>query len=137
MKHKPWLLLSALILAGCITPFPAPKGAKHIVLTKVDSARVAIEKIWLARDEAGLVVKGYVIRQDGAKTTTETHLDIMYYGEAGQVLAAKIGEFEPSEIPKRSRPPAAVSEYRIPVEPAPEKITRIEVRAHDGPRHAI
>lgn len=133
------LALAAGLLAGCATPFRAPADVAHLKLTRVDSASVLIDKIWLERDDGALVVRGYVHRKLGASTSTAPHLDVTLRDRNGLTLRTQGAGFTPSEIPSSHRPPAAAS-YRVPLDPLPPTTAQVEVRAHDGecahwPRH--
>jgi hypothetical protein len=136
MKTPLILLLGAVgaIFAGCATPFRAPPDVAHIKLERADSAVVMVEKIWLERKKGPLVVKGYVLKRLEAEDTTQTHLDVTLYGEAGQVLRSTVEYFEPRQIPRRYRRPDYAS-YRVVLDPLPPGTARIEVRAHEG-RHS-
>lgn len=133
MKPMLCVFLAVIGVVGCATPFRPPSEAAHIVLQRADSPFVSVDKIWLAREGAGLVVKGYVIRQLRAETTEATHLDVTFYDAAGQVIHTQKAEFEPHEIPRHRRP-TGVSRYSVPLGLPVAKVAKIEVRAHDG-RH--
>lgn len=131
MNTKTMLLLVALALAGCATPFRAPPDVAHIKLERADSPVVIIEKIWLERKSGPLVVKGYVIKKLAAKDTTQTHLDVTLYGAADEVLRTTVEHFEPRQISRRYRRHSDAV-YRVVLDPLPAGTVRIEVRAHEG-----
>jgi len=132
MKPKLWIiLLASAALAGCATPFRAPPDVAHIKLERVDSPVVVVEKIWLERKKAPLVVKGYVVKRLEAEDTTQTHLDVTLYDAAGAVLRSSVEHFEPRQIPRRYRRPDYAS-YSVPLDPLPSGTVRVEVRAHEG-----
>jgi hypothetical protein len=133
MKTTSLLLLglTGALLTGCATPFRAPPDEAHIKLDRVDSPVVIVEKIWLERKKGPLVVKGYVLKRLEAEDTTQTHLDVTLYGEAGQVLRSTVEHFEPRQIPRRYRRPDDAA-YIVTLDPLPPGTSRIEVRAHEG-----
>ncbi|HWA24882.1 MAG TPA: hypothetical protein VG734_04335 [Lacunisphaera sp.] len=131
------VLLAALALTGCATPFRAPSDAAHIKLERVDSPVVVVEKIWLERKNGPLAVTGYVIRRLSADDTTKTHLDVTLYDTAGRVLRSTVEHFEPRQINDRFRRHGD-ARYRVELGLPPGDISRIEVRAHEGehPNHS-
>lgn len=132
MKTLPWLLLlGAVGLTGCATPFRAPPDVAHIKLERADSPLVRVEKIWLERKKGPLVVTGFVVKRLETEDTTRTHLDVTLYDEAGRVLRTTIEHFEPRQIPRRYRRPDDAT-YRVVLDPLPAATARIEVRAHEG-----
>jgi hypothetical protein len=131
MKTKKILLLVALALAGCATPFRAPSDVAHIKLDRADSPVVIIEKIWLERKEGSLALTGYVIRRLDARDTTQTHLDVSLYAADGRLLRSTVEHFQPRQITTRSRRHND-SSYRIRLDPLPAGTTRILVQAHEG-----
>lgn len=132
MKSLP-LLFTALALAGCATPFRAPAGAAHIRLERVDSAAVAVEKVWLEQRDGRLAVAGSVVRQPGHDDTSRTHLDVTLFDARGTTVWSATGVFAPQQVeastPRRHRD----ATYRIVLDHPPAAIARLEVRAHDGP----
>ena len=126
------IVVPALLLAGCATPFRAPPDLAHIVLERGDSPLVHVEKIWLARSHGPLLVRGYVVRRRDATDTTPTHLDVSLYDARGGVLRTSVAHFEPRQIPRRRRLPAAAS-YAVQLDPLPAGVARIAVIAHEGP----
>lgn len=134
MKTNFRLFLAALAVLGlsaCATPFRAPPDVAHLKLERADSPVVVVEKIWLERKKGPLVVKGYVVKRLEAEDTTQTHLDVTIYDAAGAVLRSTVENFEPRQIPRRSRRPDYAS-YRVPLDPLPTGTARVEVRAHEG-----
>ncbi len=132
MKANPWLMiLAAIVLTGCATPFRAPPDVAHIKLERADSPVVVVEKIWLERKTGPLVVKGYIVKRLEAEDTTQTHLDVTLYDAAGSVLRSSVEHFEPRQILHHYRRPAYAS-YSVPLDPLPSGTVRIEVRAHEG-----
>lgn len=125
------MLLATLFLAGCATPFRAPRDAAHIKLERVDSPVVIVEKIWLERKRGPLIVKGYVLKRLSADDTTQTHLDVTLYDQNGQVLRSTVENFEPRQIRRQWGRPGFGS-YGVVLEPLPVGTARIEVRAHEG-----
>jgi hypothetical protein len=94
MKTTLWLMiLAAVALAGCATPFRAPPDVAHIKLERADSPVVVVEKIWLERKTGPLVVKGYIVKRLEAEDTTQTHLDVTLYDAAGCRAPPQRGAF--------------------------------------------
>jgi len=118
-------------LLGCATPFRAPSDVAQLKLDRVDSPVVIVEKIWLERRNGPLVVKGLVLKRSEATDTTQTHLDVILFNEAGQVLRSSVEHFEPRQIIPQWKRPAEAS-YRAVLDPLPPDAARIEVRAHEG-----
>lgn len=129
-----WALTATAVIAlsGCLTPFRSPADVRHVSLAAEDSANVIVNKIWLERPESGrLVVTGYVVRTLEADDTTGTHLVVSLYDADGKVLRSEVVNFEPRQIPRRSRPPGEVARYSLPLEPLPTGLAKITVKAVD------
>lgn len=128
------LLLGAIGLSGCATPFRAPPDVAQVSLERIDSPVVVVDKVWLERKEGPLVVRGSVVKRPEAEDTTQTHLDVTLYDQDDHVLRRSLVHFEPRQIPHRYRPlvPAV---YRVVLDPLPRTTVRIEVRAHEGNPH--
>lgn len=133
MKNLRLLLagLAAMILAGCVTPFRAPRDLSHIKLDRVHSPVVEVEKIWLERRNGVLVVKGFVLKRLEADDTTQTHLHATLYDEAGRELRSTVANFEPRQIVRRFRRHGDAT-YQVVLDPLPAETARIEIRAHEG-----
>lgn len=132
MKISVFVLLLALLVAGCVTPFRAPSDVAHIQLDPVDSPTVIVEKIWLERHGGPLVVKGYVLKRLQAMSTSHTHLDVTLFDAGGGVLRTSVAHFKPQEIVRRMNRPGQAS-YRVALGSLPAGTSRIEVRAHEEP----
>lgn len=133
MKAPFILLLGAasIVLAGCATPFRAPRDVAHVKLDRVDSPVVIVQKIWLERKKGSLVVTGHILKRLQVTDTTQTHLDVTLYGADGLVLRSTVAYFEPRQIVRRfSRP--GFGTYRVPLDPLPAGTVRLEVKAHEG-----
>lgn len=131
MNTRNIVLLAALALAGCATPFRAPSDLTHIKLDRADSPVVLIEKIWLERKAGSLALTGYVIRRLDARDTTQTHLDVSLYATDGRLLRSTVEHFEPRQITTRSRRHSD-ARYHVLLDPLPAGTTRILVQAHEG-----
>lgn len=132
-------LLAALLAglaAGCgftpwrATPFRAPADVAHIRLERSDSARIAVDKLWLERKSDGLFVTGYVMRKLGADDTMTSQLIVSLRDAAGAELRSIPTDFYPRQIPTHRRP-AAVSSYRCALDPLPPNTAVIVVSATD------
>ncbi len=131
MNTRNTVLLVALALAGCATPFRAPSDVAHIRLDRADSPVVIVEKIWLERQAGALALTGYVIRRLDARDTTQTHLDVSLYAADGTLLRSTVEQFKPRQITARSRRHSD-ARYRILLDPLPAGTSRILVQAHEG-----
>lgn len=103
----------------------------HIVLDRLDSPLVWVEKTWLERKNVLLVVRGYVIKRLDTKDMIGTHLDMTLFDAGGQVLRTTVEHFEPRQIPRRHHTPDSTT-YRVVLDPLPPGTARIEVRAQGG-----
>jgi hypothetical protein len=123
----------AVALSGCLTPFRSPPDVRYIRLSALPSANVLVEKVWLER-RAGepLVVTGYVMRRLEAEDTSRTHLEIVMLDSGGKVLRTDRAVFEPRQIPRRTRLPAATAQYRHALDPLPTGTAEVLVKAVDG-----
>jgi hypothetical protein len=132
-----WIVLAlamVMTLAGCLTPFRAPPDVAHLRLTAADSPTVIVDKVWLERPAGSpLTVTGYVVRKLGAEDTTGTRLEISLRDGTGRVLRTDMVDFEPRQIPRRNRLPAATAQYRHPLDPLPAGTVEVSVRAVDRP----
>lgn len=128
---KSILLLAALTLAGCTTPFRAPSDVAHLKLIPIDSVTADIDRIWLERLDGELVVRGYAHRRLESAAVGDAHVDVIWRDASGRVLRQNTAPLAapPAQVPGR---PAAPSSYRITLEPLPAGTAQIEVRAHDG-----
>lgn len=126
------------IFAGCTympgraTPFRPPADVAHLRLERQDSARIAVDKIWLERKEQGLVVTGYVTLADlGVTDTMGSYLVVSFRDAGGAELRTTPVDFASRQIPRHRRPPSAVSTYRCPLDPLPPNTAIIVVTARD------
>ncbi len=126
-----FLFAGVAVLTGCATPFRAPPDVAQIKLHRESSPTVLVEKIWLERASGSLVRKGEVLKRITAKDTTNTHLDVTLFDDAGAVLRSTVEHFEPRQLERRWRRPGYGS-YDVKLDPLPAKTVSIEVRAHDG-----
>lgn len=131
--------LAVGIFAGCTympgraTPFRPPADVAHLRLERQDSARIAVDKIWLERKEQGLVVTGYVMSKLGVDDTTGSHLIVSLRDASGTELRSAPVDFAPRQIPPQRRP-AGVSLYRFSLDPLPSGTALIVVTARDDRR---
>jgi hypothetical protein len=136
MKTTGGMLLVALILAGCATPFRAPPDVRDIKLDRVSSPVVDVDKIWLVREAGTLLLKGSVQKQFAAEDTSQTHLDVTLYDSAGRVLRSTVEHFEPRQLNRRWRSPG-FGTYQEVLDPLPAGTVRIEVRAHEETHQGV
>lgn len=122
--------MAALLTSGCTTPFRSPPDLAHVRLQGVDSPVIRVEKIWLERKDGQVAVRGYVLRRLAATDTTGTHLDVTLYDAGGRVLRTSRETFSPKQIVRRHRGPDYAS-YRVALDPLPQGVARIEVRADE------
>lgn len=135
VRSRPWVLVIVVtgFLAGCLAPFRTPSDVAHVRLSTADSASVIVDKVWLERPEGSpLTLTGYVIRRQGADDTTATRLEISLLDVSGRSLHTTRVDFEPRQIPRRYRPPAATAVFRHVIGALPGETTAISVTAVDG-----
>jgi hypothetical protein len=101
INHALLTALTVTSVVGCATPFRAPHDVANIKLDRADSPVVRVDKIWLERKGSALVVKGCVRKRLEATDTTQTHLDVTLYDEAGKVLRSTVEHFDPRQITPR------------------------------------
>jgi hypothetical protein len=132
-KHVLVAALAVVSLTGCATPFRAPADVAHVKLDRINSPVVIVEKIWLERKNGELVVKGFITKQPGVSDTTQTHLDVILYDEAGRVLRRSVEHFEPRQIRRLQNDRLfQLARYSVTLDPLPAGTSRIEIRAHEG-----
>lgn len=130
-----YLLGTAVLVAlsGCATQ-PLPKAAATISLAANSTASVGVYPPRFENKDGHLVLEGFVYKQYGARTTRNSHLDIMFLDSAGNVLRLDTAQFTPQDLIRRPRMPQYTGRYSDPVGEIPAGTVRIEVRGHDGPR---
>ena len=127
-------LILALFSFGCATASRPSPESSSISLELIDSTAVEIRKTWFERGPAGtVVVAGFVTRQQGAKDTSNVHLDVKGFDAFGNTLIETHGKFRPELIPWRKPPRRGASRYRIELTDFTSAVTTIAVRAHEGP----
>jgi hypothetical protein len=125
------------IVAGCtyapwkLTPFRPPTELAHLRLEGRDSATLMVDKIWLEQYDGDHFVKGYVTPQMGVKDTTRSQVIISIRDSDGTELRSIPADFEPRQIPERSRLPHAVGTYKAHIDPLPPSAAIIVVLAND------
>lgn len=118
-------------MPGRVTPFRPPADVAHIRLERQNSARIAVDKIWLERKEQGLVVVGYVTPADlSVSDTMGSHLIVSLRDAGGVELRTIPVDFAPRQIPRQRRP-SATSTYRCALDPLPPNTALIVVTARD------
>ena len=126
-------LAAGWVMSGCMSSFRSPEGFQHIELVPMDSAHVNVTIIWLTKKgDAPLRLVGRVISQPGVEDTTTSHVIVTLLDRDGHELRRETVNFEPRQIPQRTRPPPPVSLFRLELDPVPLGTARIEARAWDG-----
>jgi hypothetical protein len=114
-----------------LTPFRPPTELAHLRVEARDSTTLIVDKIWLEQYDGRYFVKGYVVSQLGVKDTTRSHVVISIRDASGAELRSISADFEPRQIPERSRLPHAVGTYRAQIGPLPPSAAIIVVSAND------
>jgi len=129
---KPLLSLGVVIgLGGCTSARLPPEAAAE-TLVSVPSAAVALYPPKLLATDGRLTLDGHVFRQNAARTTAKSHLDIALFDANGKVLLSETVSFAPRELRAgTSRTMAQPGHYKLPLGELPAGTVRIEVRAHD------
>jgi hypothetical protein len=123
-------LFSLLGFAGCVS-VQLPPEAANVKLVPVSSVAVEIHRPKFRLKDGELNLEAYTFRQPEAKTTEDTHIDIVYLDASGRQLSSKQTDFTPSNLPRNVRPPRAHGYFTIPAK-IPIDTAVIEVRAHEG-----
>ena len=125
--------LAGTFLSGCLnlTP-PASTAQSHgLLLAAKSSAQVKVSGPWLQMNHGILELAGSVAKQPGATTTSFSHLDILFYGNSGQVLKVMPVRFTPQSV-GHARFASRRGYYSLKLEELPEGTALIEVQAHDA-----
>lgn len=132
MKAKLTLLaLSLATFSGCAS-VPLPPEAVAVVLVPVPSKSVAIYQPKLVVKDGRLLLDGWVYRQFGAWTTTQSHLDIVFFDVAGRELRSEMTYYTPRDLRGGGHRMQPRGHYTLPISAMPVGTAKIEVRAHDG-----
>ena len=94
-----------------------------------------VGKIKLGKFRGQTVITGFVYKQSWESITTGTHLDVTLFGPNDAGLRQSVVGFTPSQIWNGHRTRGHAS-YGVIVDPLPADVTRIEVRANEGPHAA-
>ncbi len=128
------VFLSGCQLAGLhlgATPFAPPADLAGLRLERVESASVTLPKVWLERHDGRLAVVGSVLRRFDAPDTTHTTLKVDLLDAAGHLLRELDGTFAPRRLERHGSHPA-LGIYRIGLDPLPDGVAAIQVRAKEG-----
>ncbi len=131
MKPSILVLPVALLLTGCVNFMRTPSDLAHIQRDRANSGKVAVRNFELLRLDGEIVVAGKVGRLSDYYDTSKTHLDVILYAADGAVLRSTPTRFFPRQIDRGHRFPGRAT-YRLPLDPLPPGVVRVEVRAHDG-----
>lgn len=134
LTMKPRLLLGLAVLgvSGCAS-VPLPPEAANIVLVPVPSAAIEVWRPRLRMKDGELSIEAYIFRQQGAETTADSHVDLVFTDAFGRVLMVDTTSFYPRSLPRASRLPQPHAYFRVPIVRLPNATRAIEVRGHDGP----
>ncbi|ACB77715.1 hypothetical protein Oter_4444 [Opitutus terrae PB90-1] len=125
------LVVSVAGLAGCVSA-PLPSESAAVTLERTASQSVAVYPPKLVVKDGRLLLDGWVYRQYGALTTTETHIDVDFLDATGRVLRNEVTHFVPRDLHRGSHKMAHRGHYRLPISAMPAGTATIHVRAHDG-----
>ena len=132
MRSRLLLCFAAIGLAGCASTLLPPEAA-HIVLVPVPSAAIEIWRPRLRMKDGGLAIEAYVFRQQGAETTADSHVDLVFTDALGSELMVDTTSFYPRSLPRAMRLPQPHAYFLVPLPRLPAETRVIEVRGHDGP----
>lgn len=126
-------ILAGLLLSGCLnlTPPATVAQAQGLTLAAKSSNCVEVNGPRLQMDRGNLELAGSVAKKPGATFTAFSHLDILFYDNAGRIVQTKPIQFSPRSL-GLSRFSSQSGYYALKLEPLPPGAARIEVRAHDG-----
>ncbi|HVZ64184.1 MAG TPA: hypothetical protein VG838_06860 [Opitutaceae bacterium] len=126
-------IFGGVFLSGCLNlTRPATAVQSHgLALEVTSSAQVQVNGPRFQINHGELELAGTIAKKPGASTTAFSHLDILFYDQAGTVVLDKPIHFSPQSL-GHSRHGGRVGYYSLKLEPLPQSVTRIEVRAHDG-----
>ncbi len=131
MKLSIIVLPVVLLLTGCVNFMRTPPDLAHIQRERVNSGKVAVRSFEILRVDGEILLTGKVGRLSDYADTSRTHLDVILYAADGAVIRSIPIEFSPRQIGRGHRFPGRAS-YRMPLDPLPPDVARIEVRAHDS-----
>ncbi len=123
-------LLCAAGLAGCASA-PLPPEAAAVALVPAPSKFVAIYQPRLVVKDGRLLLEGWVSRQYGARTTAQSHLDIVFLDPSGRVLRSAVTYFAPRDL-RGGHWMQPRGHYSLPIPVLPAGTARIQVTAHEG-----
>jgi len=123
----------AVLLAGCSSIPTQFGGTWPLPAERQSSAAINLARPIVKREADGYVISGFLSRQFGAATTAQSHVDVRFVGADGRVLKEESAEFEPRDLPPRTRRQAPSAQYELRVRELPWGTTRILVVADDQP----
>lgn len=129
------VLFCAAGLSGCAS-VPLPPEAAVVTLDRIPSKSVAVYQPKLVVKDGRLLLDGWVYRQFGAWTTTQTHIDVAFLDAAGRELRSEVTDFTPRDIRQGGgHRMAPRGHYTLPIAAMPAGTATIQVRAHDSAEH--
>jgi hypothetical protein len=126
------LAFGAAGLTGCAS-VPLPPEAASITLERTPSKSVAVYQPKLVVKDGQLLLDGWVYRQFGARTTTQTHIDVSFLDASGREVRTELTHFKPRDLRRGSHKMAHRGHYTLPIPAMPMGTATIKVRAHDEP----
>ena len=133
MKTGACIIALAIALAGCVAPrAPLPKAAESVVLVPVSSASVTVRQPALQMSAGRLQLTGFVVKVYEAKTTEQTHLDVVFFDSANRTIAERTASFAPQRLTSGRRSPSRQGHYALELAELPTGTARVEIRAHDS-----
>ena len=112
--------------------FQPPKDVAGIQLEKRDSATIIVDKMWLARENGELVIKGYVMAQSRGLDTTKARLLVSIRDGRGTELRSATLGFTPQQISRGYKSPG-FSTFAWRLDPMPAGAASIVISAVDAP----
>lgn len=118
-------------VTGCASMALPPEVAA-ITLELTPSKSVAVYKPKFIVKDGLLLLDGWVHRQFGARTTTQTHIDVSFLDASGRELRTELTHFNPRDLRRGSHKMAHRGRYTLPIPAMPAGTATITVTAHDG-----
>lgn len=124
--------LGVVGLTGCASVPLAPEAAS-VALERMPSKSVAVYQPKLVLKNGKLLLDGWVYRQFGARTTTQTHIDVSFLDATGRDLRSELTYFNPRDLRRGTHKMAHRGHYTLSIPSMPAGTATIKVRAHDEP----
>ena len=124
------LFMYTLLFIAVVYANPEPGAIDSgFELTTPDTDRVKLGAV-LERDETGMIVQGYLMRQPLSKGPIHGHVDVAVTAKTGELILADSVRIRPNPIPQKTTVRSRFT-WRVPPQVAWQ--SRIELRFHSGP----